>query len=142
MSQEQLINQLKELLSKVHHKVSNGCGVTPLSPSSAQENQNGLISVVTEEPMELQGDPKMEPSSSTSGDQDYDADPSGSGGSMETDGPDDKPSIDSTAGPSSSHSPAAHEKGDILASSSTSEGGNFSKNSKNSLRSKENKKST
>ena len=123
LSQQQLISQLKELLSEVDHKVSNGCGVTPLTPSSAQENQNGLISVVAEEPMELQGDLKMEPSSSTSDNQDYDAGPSGSRGSMETDGPDDKPSIDSTAGPSCSNSPATHDKGDIPASSSTNGGG-------------------
>ena len=54
LSQEQLICQLKELLSEVGHKVNNGCGVTPLSLSSAQENQNRLISAVKEEPMELQ----------------------------------------------------------------------------------------
>jgi len=121
-TEEQLISQLKELLSEVGHKVSNGCGTTPLPPSSAQENQNGLISVVNEEPMELQGDVKMEPSSSTSDEQDYDVGPSGSRSSMETDGPDDKPSIDSTAGPSCSNSPAAHDKGDTPASSSTNEG--------------------
>jgi len=121
-TEEQLISQLKELLSEVGHKVSNGCGTTPLSPSSAQENQDGLISVVNEEPMELQGDVKMEPSSSTSDEQDYDVGPSGSRSSMETDSPDDKPSIDSTAGPSCSNSPAAHDKGDTPASSSTSEG--------------------
>lgn len=129
MSQEQLISQLKELLSEVGHKVSNGCSTTPLSPSSAKENQNGLISVVNEEPMELQGDVKMEPSSSTSDEQDYDVGPSGSRSSMETDSPDDKPSIDSTSGPSCSNSPAAHDKGDTPASSSTNEGGDyFSKN--------------
>ena len=121
-----MISQLKELLSEVGHKVSNGCGATPLSPSSAQENQNGFISVVEEEPMELQEDVKMEPSNSTS-DQEYDVGPSGSRSSMETDCSDDKPSIDSSAGPSCSNSPAVHVKCATLASSSTSEGGNFSK---------------
>lgn len=125
--QEQLISQLKELLSEVGHKVSNGCGATPLSPSSAQENQNGSISDVKDEPMES-ADVKLEPSNSTSDDQSYDDGPSGSRSSeiMETESSDDKPSIDSTAGPSCSNSPVVHDKGDTPASSSTSEG-NFSK---------------
>ena len=126
--QEQLISQLKELLCEVGHKVSNGCGTTPLSPSSAQENQNVSISDVKEEPMELHEDAKMEPSNSTSDSQGYDIGLLGSRSSMETDGSDDKQIIDSTAGPSCSNSPATHGKGDTPASSSTSEGGNFSKN--------------
>ena len=140
LSQEQLICQLKELLSEVGHKVSNGCGVTPLSPSSAQENQNCLISVVKEEPMELLEDERIEPSSSTSDDQGYNTGPSGSRSSMETVGS-DKPSIDSTAGPSCSNSPAVHNKSDTMAATSTNEGGYFSKNSKSTIRSKENKTS-
>lgn len=129
LSQGQLISQLKELLSEVGHKVSNGCGATPLSPSSAQEEQNGSISDVKDEPMESV-DVKMDSSYSTSDDQGYDDGPSGSRSSeiMETDSSDNKPSIDSTAGPSCSNLPAVHDKGDTLASSSTSEEGNFSKN--------------
>ena len=141
LSQEQLICQLKELLSEVGHKVSNGCGVTPLSPSSAQENQNRLISAVKEEPMELQEDVRIEPSSSTSDNQGYNVGPSGSRSSVETVGSDDKPSIDSTAEPSCSNSPAVHNKSDTMASASTNEGGYFSKNSKSTIRSKENKTS-
>lgn len=128
MSQEQLISQLKELLSKIGHKVSNGCGATPSSPSSAQENQNAAISVVKEEHMELEGDVRMEPNSSASDDQGYNIGPSGSRSSMETDSPDDKPGDDSTARPSCSNSLAACDKGDIPSPSSTSEEGNFSKN--------------
>ena len=124
--QEQLISQLKELLSEVGHKVSNGCGTAPLSPSSAQENQNVSISDVKEEPMELQEDARVEPSNSD--DQSYDVGPSGSRSSMETDGSDDKQIIDSTAGSSHSNSPAIHGKEDTPASLSTSERGNFSKN--------------
>lgn len=129
LSQGQLISQLKELLSEVGHKVSNGCGATPSSPSSAQEEQNGSISDVKDEPMESV-DVKMDSSYSTSDDQGYDDGPSGSRSSeiMETDSSDNKPSIDSTAGPSCSNLPAVHDKGDTLASSSTSEEGNFSKN--------------
>lgn len=129
LPQEQLISQLKELLSEVGHKVSNGCGATPSSSSSAQENQDALTSVGKEERMELEGDVRMEPSSSTSDDQGYNVGPSGSRSSMETDGPDDKPGGDFTAGPScSSNSPAARDKGDTRpSSSSTSEEGKFSK---------------
>ena len=122
--QEQLISQLKELLSEIGHKVNNGCGATPLSPSSAQENQNVSISETKEEPMELQEDNKMEPS--TSADQGDGVGPSGRGSSMDTDGSDDKQIIDCAAGPSCSSSPTVHGNGDTLASSSNGEGGSFS----------------
>ena len=66
-----------------------------------------------EERMELEGDVRMEPSSSTcDDDQGYNLGPSGSRSSMETDGPDDKPGNDSSAGPSCSKSSAAQDKGD------------------------------
>ena len=137
--QEQLINQLKELLSEIGHKVNNGCGATPLSPSSAQENQNVSISATKEEPMELQEDNKMEPS--TSADQGDGVGPSGARSSMDTDGSDDKQVIDCAAGPSCSSSPAVHGNGDTLTSSSTGEGGSFSEKVITVLyiRSKENK---
>ena len=76
--------------------------------------------------MELQEDVRIEASSSTSDDQGYNVGPSGSRSSMETVSSDDKPSIDSTAGPSCSNSPAVHN---TMASASTNEGGYFSKNS-------------
>lgn len=124
--QEQLISQLKELLSEVGHKVNNGCGATPLSPSSAQENQNVSISDTKEEPMELLEDDKMEPSNSTSANNGYGVGPSESRSSKATDGSDDMQIIDCAAGPSCGSSPAAHGKGDTPASSSTGEGGSFS----------------
>ena len=77
--------------------------------------------------MELEGDVRMEPSSSTCDDQGYNLGSSGSGSSMETDGPDDKPGDDSSAGPSCSKSSAARDKGDTPSPSSTNEEGNFSK---------------
>ena len=123
--QEQLISRLKELLSEVGHKVNNGCGATPLSPSCAQENQNVSISEVKEEPMELLEDDKMEPSNSTSADHGYGVGPSESRSSMDTDGSDDKQIMDCAAGPSFSSSPAAHGNGDTAASSSNGEGGSY-----------------
>ena len=124
--QEQLISRLKELLSEVGHKVNNGCGATPLSPSCAQENQNVSISEMKEEPMELLEDDEMEPSNSTSADRGCGIGPSESSSRMDTDGSDDKQITDCAAGPSCSSSPAAHGKGDTPASSSTGERGSFS----------------
>ena len=130
MLQEQLITNLKELLSEVGHKVSNGCGRTPLSPASAEEKQNGSVNPIKEEPMET-GDAEIEPSNGpsdeTNGNQGNEDDPSGSRDNeiMETDRSDSKPSIHSVAGPSCSNSAAVHDKDDTQASSSSSEGGNL-----------------
>lgn len=130
MLQEQLISHLKELLSEVGHKVSNGCGRTPLSPAPAEDVQNGSSGDVKEEPMET-GEAEIDPSNSlseqTNGHQENKDGPSGSRGNeiMETDRSDSKLSIDAVAGPSCSNSTAVHEKDDTQASSSCSEGGNL-----------------
>lgn len=129
LPQEQLISHLKELLSEVGHKVSNGCGITPLSPVSTGDNQNGSTSDTTE-PMET-GNAEIKPSNSlseqTSVNQGNDAGPSESRCNeiMETDSSDDKPDIDSTAGPShSNNSASVPDKDGTHSSSSSSEGGN------------------
>lgn len=126
--QGQFISHLKELLSEVGHKISNGCGTTPLPPASVKEEQNGLISVVKEEPMET-GDADIEPSNipseESNGHQGLEDGPTESrdNETMETGSSDDKPNIDSIAGPSCSSSTVVHDKDDTQASSSSSEGG-------------------
>lgn len=126
--QEQFISHLKELLTEVGHKISNGCGTTPLTPASAEDKQNGLISEVKEEPMETEDagiEPGNIPSEESNGHQVLEDGPSGSrdNETMETGGSDVKPNIDSIAGPSCSSSATVHDKGDTQASSSSSEGG-------------------
>lgn len=131
MLQEQLISHLKELLSEVGHKVSNGCGRTSPSPSPAEDAQNGSVVDVKEEPMET-GEAEIEPGNSlseqTNGHQGNEDGPSGSRDNEITEmdnSTDSKPSIDSIAGPSCSNSTVVLDKDDTQACSSSSEGGNL-----------------
>ena len=52
MPQEQLIKDLKELLSGIGHRATNGCDVKPKSPVHNDDIQNGTAAAVKEEPME------------------------------------------------------------------------------------------
>ena len=52
MPQEQLIKDLKKLLSEIGHRATNGCDVKPRSPVHNDDIQNGTVVAVNEEPME------------------------------------------------------------------------------------------
>lgn len=52
LPQEQLIKDLKELLSEIGHRATNGCDVKPRSPMHNDDILNGTAAAVKEEPME------------------------------------------------------------------------------------------
>ena len=52
LPQEQLIKDLKELLSEIGHRATNGCDVKPRFPVHNDDIENGTTVAVNEEPME------------------------------------------------------------------------------------------
>ena len=129
--QGQLINQLKDLLSQIGHRASNGCGAIPLSPASANEDQNGSVPALKEEPMEtgeaaLSNTLLSETRSNDEADRDAGASGTNSDEIMQTDDSDDKPMINPTTGASDGNSVESHnEDGAQTALLSTSKGGTY-----------------
>ncbi|CAH3033865.1 unnamed protein product [Pocillopora meandrina] len=139
-TEEQLIDQLKELLSEFGHRASNGCGAVPLSPASCNDGQHSLMSSVKEDPMETE-DVASRNGTSSNDNTDPGASGTNSNEIMQTDDSDNKPFIDSTAGASNGNSKEGHIENEAqTASLSTGKGGSSLPLEKTSPNSEDKKK--
>lgn len=118
LPQEQLIKDLKELLSEIGHRATNGCDVKPRCPVHNDDIQNGRAAAVNEEPMES----GYEESEVEQGNVGINSGNVRSGSSRDETMVSDSSIVETTAGESSSAAHPIQDDAQASSSKSTTEG--------------------